>query len=203
MSLSFFRYRCYNQTIKQQTIGDLMAKIMNRIALLSSLLTAIFVALYANTERDIMLTLAITFGTIAYHFVMRLITGSVIHLLLNNHVHYHRRWFRVSTMEEKLYKKLKVKKWKGKMATYDPRFFDRKLHSWDEIAQATCQAELVHEVIIVLSFLPVFAAIPFGALPVFVITSVLAACFDAMFVVMQRYNRPRILKLIENSEKTK
>ena len=56
--------------------------------------------------------------------------------------------------------------------------------------------------IIVFSFLPVFAAIPFGSLPVFVITSVLAACYDAIFVVMQRYNRPRIMRLIEKTMKT-
>ena len=130
---------------------------------------------------------------------MRLLTGWTINRLLNNHVDYRRKWFRVSAVEQKLYQKLKVKKWKGKMATYDPGSFDRKIHSWDEIAQATCQAELVHEVIILFSFLPVFAAIPFGALPVFVITSILAAGFDAMFVVMQRYNRPRILKLVEHS----
>ena len=78
---------------------------------------------------------------------------------------------------------------------------DSKIHSWDEIAQAMCQAELVHEVIIILSFLPIFAAIPFGALPVFVITSILSAGFDAMFVIMQRYNRPRIMKLIVDSKK--
>lgn len=85
------------------------------------------------------------------------------------------------------------------MATYDPSCFDSKIHTWDEIAQAMCQAELVHELIILFSFLPIFTAIPFGALPIFVITSVLAACFDAMFVIMQRYNRPRVLKLIDKS----
>ena len=73
---------------------------------------------------------------------------------------------------------------------------DNRLHTWDEIAQAMCQAELVHEVIIILSFLPILAAIPFGALFVFVFTSILSAGYDAMFVMMQRYNRPRIVKMI-------
>lgn len=174
-----------------------MARKMKRIALLSTLITAILVAWYGHKESSMILTSAITFGTISYHFIMRLLTGTVVNFLLNNRVDYRMRWFRVSSAEEKLYKKLNVKKWKGKMATYDPDCFDRKIHSWDEIARAMCQAELVHELIIVFSFLPVFAAIPIGALPVFVITSLLAACFDAMFVIMQRYNRPRIIKLIE------
>jgi hypothetical protein len=174
-----------------------MAKIMKTTTLLSVLGTVIFGVLYGNTKTDWILTLAITFGTISYHFGMRLLTGTVLNLLLNNHVDYRKRWFRVGEREEKLYRKLQVKKWKGKMGTYNPGCFDCKIHSWDEIAQAMCQAELVHELIIVLSFLPVFAAIPFGALPVFVITSVLAACFDALFVIMQRYNRPRVMRLLQ------
>lgn len=179
--------------------GDLMAKKMKLTTLLSVSITIIFVVLYRDTKSDLLLTLAITFGTISYHFVMRLLIGSIVNLALHNHLDYRKRWFQVSSFEEKLYKKLKVKKWKGNMATYDPSCFDSKIHSWDEIAQAMCQAELVHELIILFSFLPIFAAIPFGALPIFVITSVLAACFDAMFVIMQRYNRPRVLKLIDKS----
>ena len=180
-----------------------MAKIMKQTALLSTLLTVIFVILYGTTESGIVFTMAITFGMISYHFVMRLLIGSMINFFLNNHVNYRKKWFQVSELEEKLYKKLKVRKWKGKMATYDPSCFDNRIHSWDVIAQAMCQAEIVHELIIVFSFLPVFAAIPFGALPVFVITSVLAACFDAAFVIMQRYNRPRVIKLIEKSKRSK
>ena len=172
---------------------------MKRTAWISLVSTVILVILYRNMGNGGILTLAIIFGTISYHFVMRLLVGTIVNLLLNNHVDYQKGWFRVHVREEKIYKKLKVRKWKGKMATYDPSCFDRKLHSWDEIAQATCQAELVHELIIILSFLPVFAAIPFGALPAFMITSILAACFDAMFVIMQRYNRPRIMKMIDKS----
>ena len=155
------------------------------------------VDLYGYMKNGWFLTLLITFGTISYHFVMRLLVGFVIDRLLDNHVDYRRRWFQVSDAEQKFYKWLKVKQWKGKMGTYDPNSFDPKLHSWEEIASATCQAELVHEVIIALSFLPLLAAIVFGAFPAFAVTSVLAAGFDAIFVIMQRYNRPRIIKIIE------
>ena len=180
-----------------------MAKIMKVIALFSVLNTMFCAVLYMNTEHDLAFTSMITFGTISYHFIMRLLTGFVINFFLDNHVDYRARWFQVSAIEQKLYNKLKVKKWKGKMPTYDPGCFDRNIHSWDEIAQAMCQAELVHEIIIILSFVPIFASIPFGALAVFVITSVLAACFDAVFVIMQRYNRPRIIKLMKSSERSK
>lgn len=85
------------------------------------------------------------------------------------------------------------------MPTFVPELFDTKKHSLDEIAQAMCQAELVHETIIILSFAPILLTIWFGDFWIFLITSVLAALFDLCFVIMQRYNRPRIVKLIKKT----
>ena len=65
------------------------------------------------------------------------------------------------------------------MPTYDASAFSHREHSWDEIAQATCQSELVHETNIALSFLPVLASKWFGA----------------CYVAMQRYNQARIIKI--------
>ena len=67
--------------------------------------------------------------------------------------------------------------------------------SLGEIAQAMCQAEVVHEIIFLLSFAPIGMIPTFGAAPVFIITSLLAACIDLAFVILQRYSRPRILKI--------
>ena len=61
-----------------------------------------------------------------------------------------------------------------------------------------CQAEVLHEVIIPLSFVPIAFAEWFGALPVFVLTSVGAAAGDAFFVLLQRYNRPRVMRYAKN-----
>ena len=83
------------------------------------------------------------------------------------------------------------------MPTYDRTLFDPRVHTWVEIAQAMCQAELIHETIALLSFLPIAAGIWFGAYPVFIVTSALAAGCDMLFVMMQRYNRQRIMKLLE------
>lgn len=178
-----------------------MAKMMKQAAIAATAMAVFCATLYMYNGNGTVLALAITFGTTSYHLLMRLLVGVTADLLLGNRVDYRRRWFRVSAAEQKLYHFIKVKKWKGNMPTYDPESFDSRLRTWDEIAGAMCQAELVHEVIILLSFLPILASIPFGALPAFAITSVLAACYDGMFVIMQRYNRPRIVKLIEKAEK--
>lgn len=84
------------------------------------------------------------------------------------------------------------------MPTFNMDVFDVSKHSWEEVIQATCQSELVHETNFVLSFLPIVEAVWFGAFEVFLITSVLGAVFDLMFVFMQRFNRMRILKMRKN-----
>ena len=174
-----------------------MAKIIKLTAAISALLTVIFAVLYIVTCADLILTFTIIFGTTAYHFIMRLAVGLVINLIMHNKADYNAKWFRVSERELKFYHKLGVKKFKGNMPTYNPSLFDPKVHSWEEIAGAMCQAEIVHEVIVVMSFLPVFASIPFDALAVFIITSVIAAFYDSIFVIMQRFNRTRVIKHID------
>ena len=168
-----------------------MAKSMKFIALLSITATIGFSVLYIYNRIPVFLTLAISFGTTGYHLGIRLIVGTMFNLFMKNRADYTKKWYQVKAWEQKLYVKLKVKKWKNKMPTYDADAFDASKHSWDEIAQAGCQSELVHETDIVLSFVPIVFSIWFDSLAVFIITSVLGALFDLIFVIMQRYNRPR------------
>ena len=172
-----------------------MAKTMKKIAVISFLLTVGFSILYQNITNSIVFSLTITFGTIAYHFIIRLLVGQIFNMIMHNKANYTKKWYQVSDFELKVYQKLKVKKWKNKMPTYDIDVFDVSKHSWDEIIQATCQSELVHETNVILSFLPVIASIWFGAFEVFLITSILSAAFDLLFVFMQRFNRTRIIKM--------
>ena len=173
-----------------------MAKIVKGIAAFSLAATVILAISYKVTSSGILLPLAITSGTIAYHFIMRLMVGLAFHATMRNKADYRKRWYQVSKREMAVYEKLKVKQWKRRMPTYDPALFDPRLHTWEEIVQAMCQAELVHETIAVLSFLPILAGIWFGEYPVFIVTSVLSAACDMVFVIMQRYNRQRVTKLL-------
>lgn len=178
-----------------------MARAMKWLTAGSLLLTAVFAGL-CFTGFPWAVSWAITFGTFFYHFAMRLLVGHVIHRTMKNKADYTKRRYQLRPFETQLYRALRVKKWKGHLPTYDPTLFDPRLHSWDAIAQAMCQAETVHEVIVLLSFLPLLAAIPFGSFFVFLITSVLAALFDLAFVMIQRFNRPRVLRCLKLSQKT-
>jgi hypothetical protein len=168
---------------------------MKRIAWISAIATAGCILLYQIKAWSIFFTLAVTAGTIAYHFWMRLFVGGMFDLLLHNQVNHDQKWFRVGKTEQKLYRILKVHKWKKYLPTYDPDAFDQTKHNWQELASAMCQSELVHETIVLLSFVPILFSVWFGAAPVFILTSILSALFDLTFVMLQRYNRPRVLKL--------
>jgi len=172
-----------------------MVRQMNVMTVASLAIAAAGGWLYRICGYGAFLTLAITFGTIFYHLGARLAVGALFQRVMANRADYSKKWYQLRPWESRLYQKLGVKSWKNKMPTYYPAQFSPKLHTWDEIAQAMCQSELVHEVNVVISFFPVIASRWFGSLPVFAVTSVLAAAFDLMFVMMQRYNRPRVIKI--------
>ena len=173
-----------------------MSRIMKIIAVLTTIITIIFSYIYITINKSVYLTLAISFGTTAYHFIMRLVIGCIINWIMHNKANYNNNYFKTKKFEQKIYKIIKVKKWKDKMPTYNPDFYSTEKHSLEEIAMVTCQAEIVHELIIIFSFVPVLFTLWFDSFWVFMITSIISALIDTLFVIMQRYNRPRIIKLI-------
>ena len=44
-------------------------------------------------------------------------------------------------------------------------------------------------------------ALVFDSFFVFLVTSLAAVCFDLVFVIMQRFNRPRLIRMIKYEEK--
>ena len=173
------------------------AKLTKLCALFGCLLCVLFALLYHFLENAVILSLTITAGTTAYHFVMRLAVGWIVSLITKGQLNPNSFWFRPRPFERRLYRILRVRRWKGKMPTYDPRKFSFELNTTEQIIQNSCEAELVHEIIVAASFLPLLAALIWEALPVFLITSILAAGVDCCFVCMQRYNRPRLQQYLK------
>lgn len=154
-------------------------------------------AAYHFTNYPVFYTLAITCGTTFYHFVMRLAVGYAIDARFRNRMDCTKKWFRERPFEASLYRKLRVRNWKKYVPSFQPQSFRMKARPVTDIIQATCQAELVHEVIMVFSFVPLLFSIWFGAGEVFFITSCIACLFDSIFVILQRYNRPRLIRLTQ------
>ena len=175
-----------------------MKKKMISMTLISFAALLISGVVYYFAKIPFFFSMAITFGTMFYHLGVRLAVGHFIDAKYQNHMDYTKKWFAEKPFEKKLYKILRVNKWKKNLPTYNPEYFDIKKHSVEEIVQVTCQAEVVHEVNMPLSLVPIIFSIWFGSLGVFIITSCAAFLFDSIFVIMQRYNRPRLMRLMKN-----
>lgn len=176
-----------------------MPKAMKSVTFLSIVGAVAFACLYRALHIPALLTAAITCGTAGYHLGVRLLVGALLGRAAAGHDP-SKKWYRLRSWEKALYERWRVKSWKDKLPTYHPDSFSPRLHTWEEIGQAMCGAELVHEANCLLSFLPLLGAIWFGALPVFLITSILAAGFDLLFVIVQRYNRSRVLRLADRQK---
>ncbi len=82
---------------------------------------AVFLAIFSFTlyhlkGYGIAFTFAITFGTISYHFLMRLIVGVIVDSIMNNKADYTKKWYQCREWEKRIYERLHVKRWGEKVA---------------------------------------------------------------------------------------
>lgn len=182
-----------------------MKRNMFIISILSAVLSVLFYAAYTVYGISLFYPLLITSLTIFYHFTARLIIGYLLHPLRHHDFVCNSGIFKEHGFEKKLYKQLKVKSWKDKMPTFNPDTFDMENNSPKDIINTMCVSELVHLINVPISFVPVAACFFVPRLkedlPIFIVTGILAAAFDMVFVIMQRYNRPRIVKLLKRQSR--
>ena len=173
-------------------------KVMKYTAAVTFAATAVLALLYHFASQGWILSAAISTGTTFYHFAMRLTVGNIVPRCIQHPMDH--SWFQPKSFEARLYEMLKVKHWKDHMPTYDPASFSLRDNTLEQIVHNSCVSEAVHEIIVLFSFVPLLFALLWGAFPVFLITSVLAAMFDGCFVMMQRYNRPRLIRILAKKE---
>lgn len=178
------------------------AKAMKGVLAAGVLGSVLFGLLYYFWDIEWALSAAVTCGMFAYHMIIRFLSPVILWGIFHRQYDHSGKWFRQKPWEKSLYQFLKVKEWKNRAITYDPSEYSMKEHSLEEIVNNMCHAELVHECIVVLGFLSLFFSIPFGSFPAFLITSVLSAVFECAFVVIQRYNRPRVVRIMEKQKKS-
>ena len=169
------------------------------ITLITSIIC--FVLYYGkHNDNSIILWVGITAFTIMYHFWARIIMGNVSKLF-KKHINYKQRLFKERKFEKKLYKILHVKNWKDKALTYNPETFSLKEHSLEEIANTMAKSEVDHWINEAISLSTLLFAIPWGEFWIFFVTALAAMIFDSQFIIIQRYNRPRIVKLLERENR--
>ena len=165
------------------------------IAFAATLATVCFALYYTQIfDSDAILWTGVTCFTVMYHLWLRIIMGNVTKKFK---IHYRQVWFKERSFEKKFYKLLRVRRWKEKVLTYDPQAFSVKDHTLEEIANTMSKAETDHWVNELISLTTLLFALMWGAFPIFFISAVAAMIFDAQFIVVQRYNRPFVIKVIE------
>lgn len=158
-----------------------------------------FFLYYSNiTHHNAVLWVAIVSFMIMYHLWLRIIMGNVTKLF---RIEYTMSWFKERPFEKKLYKLLKVRRWKDKALTYNPELFSVKDCSLAEIANTMAKAETDHWINEIISVSSILFSLLWGKVWIFAITAFVAMIFDAQFILIQRYNRPRIVRIIEKKAK--
>ncbi len=178
------------------------AKLMYTVIVITLFLCITCFGLYygSSIQSTTILWIGITAFTICYHFWMRIIMGNVSKLF-QKHIHYQQWWFQERAFEKKLYETLQVKKWKDKAPTYNPESFSLKKHSLEEIANTMAKSEVDHWINELISLSTLLFAIPWGAFGVFLVTALAAMVFDSQFIILQRYNRPRVVRVLNRQQK--
>ncbi len=173
---------------------------MYAVIAITVITSAVCLGLYYSSLSDsgIVLWTGIVAFMIMYHFWLRIIMGNVSKLFKIDRNHW---WFKEKPFEKKLYKFLRVKKWKDKALTYNPELFSLKDYSTDQIADVMTKAEVDHWINELISLTSILFALLWGQFWIFLLTAIAAMIFDAQFIVIQRYNRPRILKIIDRQTK--
>jgi len=104
-------------------------------------------------------------------------------------------WFKQHDLEKSFFKKIKVKQWKDKFPTYDTKLFAINSESKEGVIKAMIQSENVHLLLIFFSFVPLLLSKYYGHFGLMLFLCVIFSAIHIPFVIIQRYNLPRIVKL--------
>ena len=169
------------------------------VALMIAVAVCSFTAYYGGfTDNVVVLWTGIVSFMIVYHFWTRLIMGAISKYW---NITYKHPFFKPLTFEKKLYKTLRVRQWRDKVLTFNPDEFLLSKRTLPQIANTMAKAEVDHWVNEIISLSAILFSLIWGAFPLFLITSFAAMLFDAQFIVVQRFNRPKVVRLIEGRNK--
>lgn len=143
-------------------------------------------------QNGIILWTGIVSFMILYHFGLRIYMGNVTKKWK---ITYNHPWFRQKKFEKVLYKILRVRKWKDKVLTFEPEMYDFRNRTLEQLATTMAKSETDHWINEIISILSIFFIFIWGCPAAFIISALAAMIFDAQFIVVQRYNRPIVLRL--------
>lgn len=163
------------------------------ISAASLLLMFVFLTLFVRMKTTVFLIFGIVMLNVAFQFIARLIIGTICEGVFENGINSSSHFFKTSAFEERLYGTIGIKKLKKQLPNSDRTSFSLQRQSIQDIIDAGCEIEAEHEFCMAASLLGVLLAIPFGNVWLFAAVAVLAVLYDMIFVMIQRFNRPRLI----------
>lgn len=142
-------------------------------------------------------SLAITFWTTFYHFTMRLLVGFAVMRIRRGRTKEDRKPFSLHAAERRFCEKIRIKKWKRFAPTYKKELFCVERSDLKPLMHAMVDAQIGHSIMAVLSLAPMFLSGVLGGFAAFLSTSLLFCCFDLGFVMLQKYNRARLSRVLQ------
>lgn len=161
------------------------------VSIFATVAAFIFFGLFTRNMRGVCLMSAVIMLDIAFHFIIRLVIVNFCEYSIKNSNPDEKRFMQKS-FEEKLYKALKVRRWKNRWDVFEESAYRLKYNSVDELIDLGCRSEITHILCALAGFVSILFAIPFGYAWIYMISSILGAVYDLLFVAVQRYNRPRL-----------
>lgn len=149
-------------------------------------------------ENSVILWTGIVSFMILYHFGLRIHMGNVTKKWK---ITYNHPFFRTRGFEKKLYKLLKVRRWKDKVLTFEPEMYDFQNRTLEQLAATMAKSETDHWINEIISVISIFFTFLWGCPAAFLISAIAAMIFDAQFIIVQRYNRPIVLRLLKRQGK--
>ena len=186
---------------KQRKISGAALFMYSTIVLTAIMAATCFTLYYGKifTHAAILWT-GITTFMILFHFGLRILLGEVTkHLKID----YRHPWFRRRGFEKALFRLLRVRQWKDKVLTFDTAAYDFENRTPAQLAATMAKSETDHWINEGISLVSMLFALVWGQTAIFVGTAILAMLFDAQFIIVQRYNRPIVLRLMEKQQNAK
>lgn len=173
-----------------------MKKFVYVVSIASMVLMFIFFITYFNTKSNNSLVFGISMMAVCYHFISRIAITTMFNSFYTSEiVNPNENRFQQKSFEKGLYRKIKVRRWKNSFSSFDPNNFSLRFYSIDELIFEGCKAEMTHWICLFVGLLSLIFTVWFGAFTIYLAASVIGAIYDLAIIVVQRFNRPRLMKV--------
>ena len=165
-------------------------------------LTLLLMLVYFDTDLVLWKVITVISGTLCYYVGIRWGILALVDYGPDDWFDWRRRMYTPLRFEKSLYDTLRVGDWKDYVPVLRPSLYSPNEHSWDDIILTMCQTELAHMLGAASCLIPmILGPILFKGFWAFFLTGLLAILAELCFIIVQRYNRPRVIAMLRKRER--